>query len=103
VKARLKKKLVKKALQRVIDCAFDRYIEHIVDRLIELGLDSNAALATVFTSADFVTEQGDLPVFPDDQSTQRERGEWLVAAVDNGFLDFVIEAVSGVEGEVARA
>jgi len=100
VKARLKKKLVKKAWQQVVDYAFDQYIEHVVDRLIGLGLDSNVALEAVFTSADFFTEQGDLPVFPDDRSTQLERGEWLVAAVDTGFLDFVVEAV---EGEVVSA
>lgn len=73
--------------------AFQQYMDHVVVKVLEAGVPESLVLDTVFTVADFLTEEGVLPPFPDDRSSVEEQGQWLVAAADNGFVDLVVEAV----------
>lgn len=78
-----------------IQTAFNRFIDHAVLRLALAGFEGPSALEAIFTTADFLTEEGTLPPFPDDTVTYVECGGWLVAAADMDFIAFLAEAVEG--------
>lgn len=73
--------------------AFERYMDHTVDRLTALGIDEMVAMEAVFEAVSQLAEAQTLPPFPEGRVSYQEMGNWLVAAVDLGFADFMVEAV----------
>ena len=93
----IKKKLKAQAERRkafVVQEAFDGYLDLVVDRLVALGLDSSSAIDSVFHTVEHLGEAEVLPPFPEGEVSYQEMGGWLIAAVDFGFADFMVEAVT---------
>jgi len=93
----IKKKLQEQAERRkaeIVQHAFDSYLDFVVERLIEKGLDSNMAIESIFCTVEHLGGSGVLPPFPEGDVSYREMGEWLVAADDFKFVDFMVEAVT---------
>lgn len=80
--------------ERLVQIAFDSYLDHTVDRLVTLGLDDTVALEAVFHAVDHLGNEGILPLFPEGNVDYRGLGEWLVAAADFGFVDFMMEVAT---------
>lgn len=80
--------------ERKVQGAFDRYLDYTVERLMGLGVDSAVATEAVFGAVTMLAEEGDLPPFPQGEANYVVMGEWLVAACDLGFTEFMVEAVS---------
>lgn len=79
---------------RLIELAFDRFMDHLVDRVMLIGVDESVAMDAIFHTITYLAEKGTLPEYPRERATSREVGEWLVAAADFGLVEFVVEAVS---------
>lgn len=77
-----------------METAFNRYMDHTVARLVELGVDESVALDAVFHTVTDLAEKEVLPPYPDETSPTHEAGAWLVAAADFGLADFMVEAVT---------
>lgn len=78
---------------RVVQEAFDRFMDHAVDRLVAVGVEDAMAMETVFTVVQQLGEEKVLPPFPEGDVHYSRMGTWLVAAADFGLADFVVEAV----------
>lgn len=74
--------------------AFDLYMDHVVDRLVQLGAASEVALDVIFQTVTYLAEEGVLPPYPTERATYEEAARWLVAAADFGLVEFLVEAVA---------
>ena len=78
--------------RRKVQAAFNVYLDYIIERLVAKGVSDTDAMEAVFYTADFLTEKGQLPPFPE-TGNYRDMGAWVVAAADFGFIDFMVDAV----------
>lgn len=78
--------------ETVVQNAFDSYMDHVVDRLTALGIDDAVAMDAIFNAVEHLGEAGVLPPFPEGSVSYQRMGEWLVAAADFKFADFMVEA-----------
>jgi len=76
-----------------IQYVFDSYLDHVIDRLEEKGVDAVVGMEVIFNIVEHLGSNGVLPEFPDVGASCVVLGKWLLAAVDFGFADFVVEAV----------
>ena len=78
--------------ENLVQEAFDGYLDHTVARLASLGVDEAVATEAVFNAVEYLGEDGLLPVFPEGHRSYQAMGQWLIAAADFGFVDFMVEA-----------
>lgn len=79
--------------ERVVEEAFNSYMDHMVNRLGALGIEEAVAMDAIFNVVAELGESEVLPPYPEGQVTYQEMGTWLVAAADFGLVDFMVEAV----------
>ena len=77
----------------IVQEAFDSYLDMVVDSLQELGISSDIAIESIFSTAEYLAENSVLPQFPEGDVHYRVMGTWLIAAVDFDFADFMMQAV----------
>jgi hypothetical protein len=96
-----RKALEERRRRRVIDAAFEQYMDEIVARVEALGVPPGEAMKAVFQIIEHCEGEDLLPEFPRANADSREMGEWIVRAYDFGLSDFVLEAiVAGAEDGV---
>ena len=78
--------------ERVVEEAFNCYMDHLVDRLKVIGVEEAVAMDAIFNVVAQLGEVGALPLYPEGQVDYQEMGTWLVAAADFGLVDFIVEA-----------
>ena len=81
--------------ERVVQEAFDRFMDHTVERLTVLGVDEPVAVDAVFNTVTHLAEENVLPPFPEGVVSYQEMGQWLLAAADFNLAEFMAEAVEG--------
>lgn len=84
--------LARRRAEHKVQQAFDQYMDHAVDRLVELGVSSEVALDAIFQTVTYLAEEEVLPPFPTERASYEEAARWLVAAADFGLVDFLLEA-----------
>lgn len=84
--------------KRLIETAFEQYLNGIQDGLVEQGLDEESANTLIFASADKLRDMGRLPPFPVNSGDHAGLGEWLVRARDTKFEDLVSKVLVKLDG-----
>lgn len=84
--------LARRRAEHKVQQAFDLYMDHAVDRLVELGVSSEVALDAIFQTVTYLAEEEVLPSYPTERASYEEAARWLVAAVDFGLIEFLLEA-----------
>lgn len=82
----------KRRREQVVEEAFNRYMDHLVDRLRVIGVEEAVAMDAIFNVVAQLGEVGALPLYPEGRVDYQEMGAWLVAAADFGLVDFIVEA-----------
>ena len=72
-------------------------MESGIDYLTSLGLSEGDALEAAFSVATVLAEEGVLPEFPEDPEDDEGKAQWLVAAHDNHFFEFIVKSLSDDE------
>jgi len=76
----------------LVQAAFEGYLDITVARLGEVGVEGPVAMDAVFNTVEYLGGEGILPAFPEGEVSYQAMGRWLIAAVDFGFTDFMVEA-----------
>ena len=77
--------------------SFDQYLNDMISSLETAGFDEDTAIGLVFDVADELAEEGLLPPFPEDDSTDQMLAAWLGKAKSVGLQARVIEASNEME------
>jgi hypothetical protein len=73
---------------------FQAYIGNIIQTLqVEFEADEDTLLAVIMDVADELFENGDMPEYPDEDSTDEDFILWLGTAESLGFHGYVLKAV----------
>lgn len=78
--------------ERMVQEAFDRYMDHMVESLGSLGIEAPVAMDAIFNAVSQLEESDVLPPFPEGRVSYQAMGQWLVAAADFGLTKFMVEA-----------
>jgi hypothetical protein len=67
---------------RRIEDLFDRYLDHVMDCVVRLGVAPALAMDAIFTTVLYLAEQKALPPFPGVRASMEVMGRWVIAAAD---------------------
>jgi hypothetical protein len=76
--------------------ALNMYLVNLCDRLMsEFGMGEDEALDFIFSCADEMTQDGELPPLPEDDAADQEVSVWLGKANSSGFGAYVLGRARG--------